>query len=64
MNTKPPTKTEVREWIKDIREALRYTEKALAEGDWEQVVEGLGFWAAPSAATISEMIEEARNIQR
>lgn len=62
--TKPTTKAEVKSAIRDIRMALRHAEAAMASNDWDQVVECLGYWASPSAATIAEQINEARNLGR
>jgi hypothetical protein len=64
MNSKPTTKAEVREMIKDVREALRAAERALDANNWDEVVECLGYWASPSAADISFQIEETHNIVR
>lgn len=64
MTDKPITKAEVRETIKDVRKALRHAEKALADNNWEYVVECLGYWASPSAADCSYAIEQTRNIVR
>ena len=64
MNNRPTTKAEVREVIKDVRQALRAAERALDNNDWEAVVECLGYWASPSAAQGSFAIEETRNIVR
>lgn len=64
MNDRPTTKAEVRETIKDVRQALRAAERALDNNDWDFVVEALGYWASPSAADVSYAIEQTRNIVR
>ena len=52
------TKAEVREAIRDIRAALRRAEAALANNDFADVVECLGYWAAPSAGSIAQQVNE------
>ena len=52
------TKAEVRSSIRDIRLALRQAEAALAKNDWDGVVECLGYWAAPSAGSIAQQVNE------
>ena len=64
MNNDKVTKSEVREAIKDVREALRYAERALDAGDWEDAAECLADWAAPSAGLIGERIMSAQFTQR
>ena len=64
MNNRPTTKAEVRDAIKDVRQALRAAERALDSNDWDAVVECMGYWASPSAADISFQIEDTRNIVR
>jgi hypothetical protein len=58
------TKTEVRETIRDIRLALRHAEAALAKDDWAGVVECFGYWAAPSAGSIADQVNEYYNVGR
>lgn len=58
------TKTEVRDAIRDIRMALRQAEASLAKGNWDDVVECLGYWAAPSAGTIAQQVNEYYEVGR
>jgi len=58
------TKTEVRDAIRDIRMALRQAEASLAKGDWDNVVECLGYWAAPSAGSIAQEVNEFYEVGR
>jgi len=62
MKTTGPTKTEIRDTFRDIREALRQAEKALAANDYQRVIECLGHWAAPSAGSTAGDIAEARDL--
>jgi hypothetical protein len=64
MTTDKITKAEVRSSIRDIRLALRQAEAALAKNDWDSVVECLGYWAAPSAGSIAQQVNEYYEVGR
>lgn len=38
--SKPFTKSEVREWMKDVRRILRSMEQSLKQDDWDDVYQG------------------------
>lgn len=60
--TKGPTKAAVKDGIRDVRRALRAAEKALDAGDWDGVIECMGYWAAPSSIGVADDVATALNI--
>lgn len=55
-------KSQVLAGIRDVREALRQAERALADNDWQAVIECMDGWAAPSSVQVASEIADALGI--